>query len=245
MKARIKNYLSVTKKEWNGMVVLVILIALVLAAPYVYQLLRKDNTINFKDFDKAVAQLRKGEVLNAPEKDNAASYTKIAHPVMFPFNPNTITTEQWEALGLSEHVATIIKHYQAKGGHFRQKEDLKKIYGLTADDYKRLEPYININLADDDKSEQLGSAKIVELNTADSASLTHIMGLNPSSAVQIIRYRNRLGGYLNKEQLREVYGIDSVRYHEIQGRLTVNANRVSKIPINTISFDQLRLFPYL
>jgi hypothetical protein len=37
MKSRVKNYLSVTKKEWNGMVILLIVIALVLAAPYVYK----------------------------------------------------------------------------------------------------------------------------------------------------------------------------------------------------------------
>jgi competence protein ComEA len=245
MKTRIKNYLSVTKKEWNGMVVLVILIALVLAAPYVYQSLHKDNTINFKDFDKAVAQLRKGEVLNAPENNNTSSHDNALHPVMFAFNPNTVTVEQWQALGLSEHVATIIKHYQAKGGRFKRKEDLKKIYGLSADDYKRLEPYINIYRDSEDASLNINPAKSVELNTADSAGLTHIMGLNPSSAVQIIRYRNRLGGFYRKEQLKEVYGIDSMRYKEIQGRLTVNPNRVSKIPINTISFEQLRLFPYL
>jgi competence protein ComEA len=46
MKIPIKNYLAITKKEWNGMVVLVIIIALVLAAPYVYEHFCKDNTIN-------------------------------------------------------------------------------------------------------------------------------------------------------------------------------------------------------
>jgi competence protein ComEA len=45
MKAQLKNYMSLTKKEWNGMLVLLVLIALVLAAPYVYQWFHKDNTI--------------------------------------------------------------------------------------------------------------------------------------------------------------------------------------------------------
>jgi len=59
MKSQIKNYLSVTKKEWNGLVVLVVLIVLVLAAPYVFQLFRKDKVADFTNFDKAVAQLSK------------------------------------------------------------------------------------------------------------------------------------------------------------------------------------------
>ena len=40
------------------MVVFIIVITLVLAAPCVYQTLRKDNIINFNEFYKAVAPLR-------------------------------------------------------------------------------------------------------------------------------------------------------------------------------------------
>ena len=53
----IKDYFSVTKKEWNGMVVLVILIVMILAAPYVLQLFHKDTTINPNDLNKAIAIL--------------------------------------------------------------------------------------------------------------------------------------------------------------------------------------------
>jgi competence protein ComEA len=244
MRARIKNYLSITKKEWNGLVVLVILIALVLAAPYVYQLLHKDNTINFKDFDKAVAQLSKGEVSNTVSAVKHWSDEKIAHPVMFPFNPSNLTVEQWEQLGLSEHQANVIKHYEAKGGKFANKEDVKKIYGITADDYKRLDPYISIPEADF-KSPKIAPGVVIELNTADSAKLTGLRGIGPSFAVRIVRYRQRLGGFYHKEQLKEIYGIDSAKYDEIKNQLSVNIDHVSKTPINTISFNQLRLFPYL
>ena len=61
MRQRIINYLSLTKKEWNGTVVLIIAIVLVLVAPYVYQQLHKDKLINFKDFDKAAALLTAAE----------------------------------------------------------------------------------------------------------------------------------------------------------------------------------------
>jgi competence protein ComEA len=54
-----------------------------------------------------------------------------------------------------------------------------------------------------------------------------------------------LGGFYKKEQLKEVYGIDSLRYAEIKNQVSVNSAKIKKLPINTISFDQLRLFPYL
>lgn len=244
MKARIKNYLTITKKEWNGLVVLVILIILVLAAPYGYQLFRKDNTINFKDFDKAVSQLSKTEHQSPSVAGNVGSDEKIAHPVMFPFNPNNLSVAQWEQLGLSEHQANIIKHYEAKGGKFFRPDDVKKIYTITAEDYQRLQPYINIPDAAN-TSTKIKPGTIVELNGADSAKLTGVRGIGPSFAVRIIRYRNRLGGFHHKEQLKEIFGVDSVKYVEISGQLAVNPKLVSRININRISFDQLRIFPYL
>jgi len=244
MKTRIKQYLSITKKEWNGLIVLVIIIAGVLATPYGYRLLRKDNTINFKDFDKAAAQLDSAEK-NGSNGDNlAGSDDKIADPVMFSFDPNVLTGPQWKQLGLSGRQANVILHYRAKGGHFYKKEDVKKIYAITADDYKRLEPYINIpegNL----NYRKARPGEIIELNGVDSAKLTELKGVGSSFAVRIIRYRNRLGGFVDKEQLREIYGIDSLEYADIKNNVSVNPDKVKKININTISFDQLRIFPYL
>ena len=97
MKSHIKNYLAVSKKEWNGMVVLVILIALVLALPYAYQLFAKDTTkINEKDFDKAVALLSKIKADSSADK--TPSDEKLANPVLFDFNPNNLSEAQWKQL---------------------------------------------------------------------------------------------------------------------------------------------------
>ena len=244
MKARIIYYLSITKKEWNGLVVLVILIAVVLVAPYGYQTLRKDNTINFKDFDKAVAQLSRVERQPVSPVGKKSSDEKLLNPVMFSFNPNGLTVEQWKQLGLSEHQADVIKHYEAKGGRFYKKEDVKKIYVITANDYKRLEPYI-IFPETAYISKKAKPGVIIELNSADSAKLTELRGVGPSFAARIISYRNRLGGFYKREQLGEVYGMDSLMYAGIKDQVAVNRARISKININTVSFNQLRIFPYL
>ncbi|GAC1552022.1 MAG: hypothetical protein NVS3B13_07030 [Mucilaginibacter sp.] len=242
MKTQVKNYLSITKKEWNGLVVLVVLIVLVLAAPYVYGLFRTEPVINFKDFDKAAVQLSKA----APQtylKNNPGSDVKIQHPVMFPFDPNHLTVEQWQQLGLSERQANVIKHYQAKGGKFYRKEDVKKIYAVTDSDYKRLEPYINI--PEEARLKKAKPGEIIELNTADSARLTELKGIGSSFAMRILRYRGRLGGFFRKEQLKEINGIDSLKYADVQSQVSVDPRAVKRINVNTVSFDQLRLFPYL
>ena len=245
MKTRVKNYLSVTKKEWNVMVVLVVIIVLILAAPYVYQKFHKDNTINLKDFDKAVALLRQARDTSIGYSDDVNDNgAKPVHTVLFRFNPNNLSLTQWEQLGLTGHQASIIKHYEAGGGHFYKKDDLKKIYGLTADDYQRLEPYITID-ADPYVAHKAQPGVLIEINSADSARLTQIRGVGPAFAARIIAYRQRLGGFRTVEQLKEIYGIDSARYAEISSGVKVNTSRVTRININEVDFEGLRKFPYL
>lgn len=246
MKAPIKNYLAITKKEWNGMVVLVIIILLILAAPYAYQQFHKDKTINLKDFDKAVALLKQAKVTD-PSYSNTGevlSDEKLPHPVMFAFNPNQLPDEQWKQLGLSEHQVSIIKHYEARGGHFYKKEDLQKNYGITADDYQRMAPYIKIP-GEEYISNKAKPGVIIEINGADSAKLTQIRGIGPAFALRILAYRERLGGFLNKEQLKEVYGIDTVKYAQIKNEVSINPAYITRIKINEVDFEGLRKSPYL
>ncbi len=229
------------------MVILLIIIVVVLAAPYVFQLFRKDSAINIKDFDKDVALLNsaKGNGTSGyPAADEPLSDEKAAHPVLFVFNPNNLPGEQWKQLGLSERQISIIKHYEAKGGHFNKKEDVQKIYGITADDYKRLEPYINIP-GNEYAANKLAPGEVIEINSADSAKLTRVRGIGPAFAERIIAYRQRLGGFLNKEQLKEVYGIDTIKYAEIKDQLSINPAHITKIKINEVDFEGLRKFPYL
>ena len=243
MKAPVKNYLSVTKKEWNGMVVLIILIALILAAPYAYQTIRKDNTINFNEFDKAAAMLDKGD--SAGDEDNSpAGNRKPLNSRLFTFNPNNLPEADWQKLGLSDHQVKVIKNYEAKGGRFYSKEDVKKMYSLTDADYQRLEPYINLP-AGNNYTMKAVPGEIIDINSADSAKLTMVKGIGPSFARRIIRYRERLGGFYSKEQLKEIYGIDATKYAEIKNGVTVKGNLVTKLNVNTATFDQLRRFPYL
>ena len=247
MKSRVKNYLSITKKEWNGMVILLLVIAVVFAAPYVYQQFHTNKVVDFKDFNKDVALLNHAKGGDASGyNDNSASLSdeKISKPTLFVFNPNNLPAEQWKQLGLSERQISIIKHYEAKGGHFSKKEDVEKIYGITADDYKRIAPYINIP-DEGYTSNKLAAGEVVELNTADSAKLTRIHGIGPAFAVRIVEYRKRLGGFLNKEQLQEVYGIDTTKFAEIKNQVGINPAHITKININAVDFEGLRKFPYL
>jgi len=244
MRPQIKNYLSVTKKEWNGMVVLIILIAMALLAPYVFQANHKDNTINFKAFDKATANADKTGDLIAEEHTFTGDH-KATPAALFKFNPNNLPLSSWIKLGLTGHQAQVIKNYEEKGGRFFTKGDVQKMYTISPAEYKRLEPYINLP---DGPAYHINKAKpgeVIEINTADSARLTMIRGIGPAFARRIVHYRERVGGFYSKEQLKEVYGINLEKYNQIKEGVAVDSKHIIKVDINTATFNELRRFPYL
>lgn len=86
----------------------------------------------------------------------------------------------------------------------------------------------------------------IDLNTADTALLQQLYGIGPSFAGRIVEYRDKLGGFVTKEQLFEVYGMDSARYYGFMNRITVDSSYSPKLlRINYDSFKALFRHPYL
>ena len=221
MKKALVKHLSVSKKEWNGLVVLITLIALTLFAPTIYQWLNPYKPVNLAGFDAVAARLKRAG------NDNV----KITHQQLFRFNPNGLSVEQWAKVGLSTAQIIVIKNYEAKGGRFYIKEDIKKIYTITDDDYRRLAPYIDLP---ERTAYTVKTNAIVEINSTDTTKLMQVRSIGIGFATRILRYRDRLGGFYNKEQLKEVFGVDSMMYLDIAPYIKVNNRLIKKININTI-----------
>lgn len=165
---------------------------------------------------------------------------------LFLFNPNGLAETEWVRLGLTPAQAKSVKNFEAKGGVFRTKEDVKKLYVISPEKYSELEPYIVIPQGADSTRtyEKKKSTVILELNTADTSQLVQVSGIGPAFAARIVAYRARLGGFHHKEQLKEVYGIDEEKYTQIQGSFKCDSTYITKINVNTAEVSQLKLHPY-
>lgn len=84
----------------------------------------------------------------------------------------------------------------------------------------------------------------VEINAADSFDLQRLRGIGPGFARRIIAYRQRLGGFLYKKQLLEVWGMDTIRYALIEKNIIVAMDSVKKVDLNQIAFKELLRHPY-
>lgn len=85
---------------------------------------------------------------------------------------------------------------------------------------------------------------IIELNSADTFELQRLRGIGSSFAKRIVKYREHLGGFCEKSQLLEVFGMDTVRYHGVMANLTVNRDSIHKINLNNVTFKDLMKHPY-
>ena len=84
----------------------------------------------------------------------------------------------------------------------------------------------------------------INLNTADSMALMTLRGIGAVYASRIIKYRNLLGGYYDKSQILEVYGITKETYSLFCDDITASADDIVKIPVNTASFKEILHHPY-
>ena len=85
----------------------------------------------------------------------------------------------------------------------------------------------------------------VELNGADSAVLTTLRGIGPLTAGRIVRYRERLGGYVAVEQLREIEGMTDRNFSLISQQIRVESSKIRKIDINFAHPSAMKGHPYL
>jgi len=258
MKKLLNAYFDFSKREFNGLIVLIVLILLISAIPYI------DEYVSSED-DNSEAEHLAIKRLSLPVKKTTAFRkaklkqrfkNEVKHS-LFLFDPNTIDTDDWQRLGLSFKQSAAILKYLAKGGRFRKVEELQKMYTINGKMYAKLYPYVRIKSSDTGKEIKrvssfnrkaegvVSKVKIIEINGADSVALIQIRGIGASFAKRIIKYREQVGGFYKKEQLLEVFGLDSAKFEEIKNQISVNANELKMININTAKLEDFKGHPYV
>lgn len=223
---------------------------------------QKIYTITPADYDRlkdyiAIPNASKSEAASFSKKQKS---TEISSPLTpFAFDPNTASQAELSDLGLSQKVIRTLLNFRNKGGKFYQKEDLQKIYGLQATDYETLAPYIEIppkspptlsppiakaGIPNDIPRSFEKVSVIVDINQAAAADWEQLRGIGPSYAQRIISFRDKLGGFINIEQVAETYHLPDSTFQAIRPFLRPSAI-TAPLAINTAEAKQLQAHPYL
>ena len=274
MKNIFRDFFTFNKRERNGVFILLSIIAGLVLYLNISSNFVSQEKVDFTKFEKEVQEFE----LGIEEKREYSKYSE-KQPIReerlngtenkserFDFNPNNLSEQEWKRLGLTESQIKSIKKYESKGGKFRKKEDVKKMYCIKQEQYESLEPYIQISspveiartpektksIFQDGKVENASALNVpkverlnvIELNSADSATLTSIKGIGAFYAKNIIKHRNSLGGFVNKEQLLEIWKFDQEKLRAIEKYIDIDESKIKKININTCEAADLKS-PYI
>lgn len=237
----VRAFFGFSRLETNGFLLLIPLVFILLFSEPVYRAWVGPPAI--PDIDKT------DSLLAWMETQNRLLLARKTDTIDFRyFDPNQITEEELQSLGLDERVAGRWIRYREKGGRFRTIAEVGKIYGMDTAWFAHARRWIRLP-AEKRMAGQNQKKKTVileDINTADSLSLMDVYGVGPALARRIILFRSRLGGFVSMNQLAEVYGLDSAVVLRIRRQFEVRVGfQPIKLDLKTITFEELANHPYI
>lgn len=262
----VEDYLTFSKKERLAAFCILAIAASIYLLPKLFS--KNAEAVHFQPDSSLFAEIEKKRETatnGEPQAENVSisfyeptvnkGYTEGA---LFHFDPNTLTMEGWQKLGLNQRTTKTLLNYRNKGGKFYKKEDLRKIWGLPEGFYHRVEPYIQIGNAPKNftrnyttpaykeyENKAARKISIVQVNAADTSALIALPGIGSKLAARIVAFRDKLGGFYTTEQIGETYGLPDSTFQMLKPYLQVDAEAVRKINLNIATKDELRMHPYI
>lgn len=265
----VADYLSFSKRERTGIIVLVSLIVFFMGIPFLYPYFIKSDPTDAKIFEKQIASLSIKQRDSSKQFDRSTADGKYKESVyklsndqeekveLFNFDPNTATTEELKKLGFREKTIQTIQNFLSKGGKFYRREDIGKVWGLHPDEVKRLIPFIKIksilanNFPEGNEVKKKPLMAIthpiisIDINTADTSEFISLQGIGSKLSQRIINFRDKLGGFYSVEQVGETFGLPDSTFQKIKSQLKISSPALTKININTADIELLKMHPYL
>jgi len=248
----IRNFFGFSRSQTNAFIILLPLLALIIFSAPAYRWWISHRP---RDFSKDKQTLDSLITLWDTNADTTImrQADPLAASTFFAFDPNEISEADFQRLGFSKNLSTRITHYRQKGGKFRVKADLLRIYGMDSALYAQLIPFIRLPEKLDKPGEVRTRAtvhkaerKLFDLNRADTAQFKAIYGIGEKLSLRIVRYRDVLGGFVNMEQLSEVYGLDSIVVNKLMNASFIEENfQPRRVYINKSTEKELAVHPYL
>ena len=234
-----KDFLYYTKTERQGIIVLVVLILGVYAAPKLFSFFThaedtdcRENEKFDKEYNDFISSLRETQ----PHQKSGHSFQSSPQREikLAVFDPNIADSTTFLSLGLPSWMIKNILHYRYKQGKFRHPED----FSSTNKDTVRLLTTPSIQR---DTLVKYLPGTIISLNSADTTELKKIPGIGSSIARMIVNYRERLGGFFRIEQLQEIH----LKAEKLRPWFSIDTHQTRRINVNKAGMERMMHHPYI
>lgn len=234
-----------TKSNLRGSFVFLTIIVFVFVLPDLLVYFSPPAKLSITNIDhkekKAFGDVKKHARRSYSFRDSDSKYSTPASK----FNPDTYTREEWMALGLSEKQANVILKFR-----IRSNEDLKKIFVISEEFYELIKDstvYEATPPAPNKTWVKNGDRMIVrvDVNSANEDELMKVPGIGPFYAKNIVKKRLELGGFIDLDQLLEVWKVDAAKLEAWKPYLFLSSDKVKRLNLNTATDKELAAHPYI
>lgn len=247
----IKEYFSLTSSERNGLFALCVLALVLLLVLKLRQYTYEPTLVDLGALQDSVQKYYNSPIL---EEDTVSTVFKGVYTNSKPSQKNPVKLKTKKPLvvveinsanleeltqirGVGEFYAKNIIEVRKRLGGYSKVEQLLNVYGLSQERLDSMLKQIRIDTS-------LCVPKL-PLNTVDSTQLTELYVLDSYMASRVVRYRERLGGFYDTKQLKEIYNFDEEVYGRIMQRVYFDSVELRMIDINNVDFKTLMKHPYI
>ncbi len=246
---KLKSHFKFSKQEQSGIFFLLLIIAVLQVVIFVLgNTSGKSLNENFKvdlNTQTKIDSLKKKEL----EKDSIR---------LFPFNPNYITDYKGYVLGMTMEEIDKLHSYRRQNKFVNSAKEFQEVTQISDSLLQLISPYFKfpewtkkkkpskLYKGIDNVNSIRESNEIMDLNKATAQELKTINGIGDKLSARIIKFRDRLGGFLIDDQLNDVYGLEvEVVQRTLLKFKVLKKPIVQKININEASSEEIAKLVYI
>ena len=154
------------------------------------------------------------------------------------FRIDTVGVEYLRLIGFSTRQAEALIEYRKRGGGIFSMNELRDCYAVSEEMADSLSRFVIL-------SERNPHDGLIEINSADSATLRQVRGIGAKTVVAVLQYRKLLGGFARKEQISELKCVTKENFDKISEQIYCDSCKISKIDINFAPAYDFEHHPYM
>ncbi|QXP51856.1 helix-hairpin-helix domain-containing protein [Cellulophaga sp. HaHa_2_1] len=245
-----KSHFKFSKQERSGIFFLLLIIVALQVSYLVYSKAVNNHSAKLLKVDEATqAQI------DALKKSASQKGTLV----IYPFNPNYITDYKGYTLGLSVIEIDRLHQFRAADKFINSVQDFQKVTLVSDSLLDKISPYFkfpnwvkkaktsnSLLVQDSERGVKANAVHVKDINLATALELKEVNGVGDKLSARIVKFRDRLGGFVDDEQVSEVYGLEPAVVQRITKKFKVLIPPlINKINVNTASASEMAQLVYL